>query len=54
VLTPLAPKHTNFEAKSSFFKSPCVIKEFMISKVMQLTLDPKNNSYTFNNNGMQH
>jgi hypothetical protein len=41
VLTPLTPKHTSFEVKSSFFKSPYAIKEFMISKVMLLALDPK-------------
>jgi hypothetical protein len=34
-LTPSTPKHTNFEASSSYFNSPCVIKEFMTNKVRQ-------------------
>jgi hypothetical protein len=40
ILTPLTLKKTNLEAMSFCFRSPCVIKEFMISKVRLLTLDP--------------
>jgi hypothetical protein len=36
------------------FKSFYVIKKFIINNVELSTLDPKNTSYTFNNNGIQH
>jgi hypothetical protein len=52
-LTPLAPKRINLEAIFSSFKSPCVIKEFMINKVKQL-IKPylEITCCTFNNKSM--
>jgi len=54
VLTPLVPKHTNLEVRSSSYKPPCVIKKFMINKIRLATLDLESTCFTFDNKGMWH